>query len=173
MKIKEFAILALFIALTAVATMIIRIPIPQTNGYMNLGDTMVLLSGTFFGPLAAFVAGGVGSALADLIGGYPQWAPWTLIIKGIEAILVVGLIVLIRLEKKQPSILFVLCYILAVAWMVTGYFIAEWIMYDQKAALAELPMNILQAGGSVILASLLLPLFGRIIGNVGTQADSN
>jgi hypothetical protein len=36
-------------------------------------------------------------------------------------------------------------------------------MYDQKAALAEVPANLLQAGGSVILATLLLPLFSRVI----------
>ncbi|MCD6569832.1 MAG: ECF transporter S component [Deltaproteobacteria bacterium] len=173
MKIKEFAILSLFIALTAVATMIVRIPIPQTTGYMNLGDTMVLLSGTFFGPIPGFIAGGVGSALADLIGGYPQWALWTLVIKGIEATLVGWLVILMRLKKKQPSILVALCYIFAVAWMVLGYFIAETIMYDQKAALAELPMNLLQAGGSVLLASLLLPVFNRIIKDVRSSPDSD
>jgi len=32
MKIRDFALLALFIALVAVSTMIIRIPVPQTNG---------------------------------------------------------------------------------------------------------------------------------------------
>ena len=47
--------------------------------------------------------------------------------------------------------------------MVLGYFIAESIMYDQKAALAEVPANILQALGSVVLATLLLPVFHRII----------
>jgi glyoxylase-like metal-dependent hydrolase (beta-lactamase superfamily II) len=46
---------------------------------------MVLLSGIFFGPGLGFMAGGIGSALADIFGGYYQWAPWTLFIKGIEA----------------------------------------------------------------------------------------
>ncbi|MDX9762690.1 MAG: ECF transporter S component, partial [Desulfomonilia bacterium] len=65
MKIRDFALLALFIALVAVSTMIIRIPVPQTNGYMNLGDSMVLLAALFFGPVGGFIAGGIGSALAD------------------------------------------------------------------------------------------------------------
>jgi hypothetical protein len=47
--------------------------------------------------------------------------------------------------------------------MVLGYFIAENIMYDRMAALAEVPANILQALGSVVLATLLLPVFSRII----------
>jgi hypothetical protein len=47
--------------------------------------------------------------------------------------------------------------------MVLGYYATEVFMYDQKAALAEVPANLLQAAGSVILATLLLPLFSRII----------
>jgi uncharacterized membrane protein len=163
MNMREFALLGLFIALVAVSTMIVRFPIPQTNGYINLGDSMVLLSAIFFGPVGGFIAGGIGSALADILGGYPQWALWTLIIKGLEAIIVAGLIVIMRIHKEKISFLLVLSFIIATAWMVLGYFIAETIMYDQKAALAELPFNIMQAAGSVVLATLLFPLFKKII----------
>ncbi|MEA2101552.1 MAG: ECF transporter S component [Thermodesulfobacteriota bacterium] len=163
MNIRDFALLALFIALVAVATMIIRIPIPQTNGYMNLGDSIVLLSGVFFGPVAAFMAGGMGSALADIIGGYPQWAPWTLIIKGMEALIVWLGFFVFKTKKNKIGIVQVLCFCVATAWMVLGYLVAEWIMYDKMAAMAELPFNLIQAAGSVILASLLLPVFNRVI----------
>ena len=163
MKVKELALLALFVALVAVATMIVRIPIPQTNGYMNLGDSMVLLSGIFFGPSLGVLAGGIGSALADIFGGYPQWAPWTLVIKGIEAMLIGLAVRFVKLDTARISFKTILCFIISTAWMVLGYFIAETIMYDQKAALAELPANCLQAGGSIVLATLLLPLFSRII----------
>lgn len=163
MKIRDFAILALFIALVAVSTMIIRVPIPQTNGYMNLGDSMVLLSALFFGPVGGFIAGGIGSALADILGGYPQWALWTLFIKGIEALIIVGAVSALRIRKDRISVKLVIGFVVATAWMVLGYFIAENIMYDQKAALAEVPANILQALGSVVLATLLLPVFHRII----------
>jgi uncharacterized membrane protein len=167
-KIRDFALLALFIALVAVSTMIIRIPIPQTNGYMNLGDSMVLLAALFFGPVGGFIAGGIGSALADILGGYPQWALWTLVIKGTEALIVSGLVVVLRAEKGRISVTQVLSFALATAWMVFGYFAAETIMYDQKAALAEVPANTLQALGSVVLATLLLPLFHRIISTART-----
>ncbi|MBN1636395.1 MAG: ECF transporter S component [Deltaproteobacteria bacterium] len=166
MTTRQFSLLAVFMALVAVATMIVRIPIPQTTGYMNLGDTMVLLSGVFFGPLGAFMAGGIGSALADIMGGYPQWALWTLIIKGIEGMLIGLLIALLRVRSGKISISMVACFVLATAWMVLGYFVAEAIMYDQKAALAEVPANIMQALGSVILASLLFPLFYRVINGI-------
>ena len=163
MNVKELALLALFMALVAVATMIVRVPIPQTNGYMNLGDSMVLLSGIFFGPALGFMAGGIGSALADIFGGYYQWAPWTLFIKGLEAMLVGFSIKYLKINTTKITLFIILCFILSTAWMVLGYYVTEVFMYDQKAALAEVPANLLQAGGSVILATLLLPIFSRII----------
>jgi len=163
MNVKELALLALFMALVAVATMIVRVPIPQTNGYMNLGDSMVLLSGIFFGPALGFMAGGIGSALADIFGGYYQWAPWTLFIKGLEATLMGFSIKYLKINITKITLFIILCFIVSTAWMVLGYYVTEVFMYDQKAALAEVPANLLQAGGSVILATLLLPIFSRII----------
>lgn len=160
---KEFALLALFIALVAVATLIVRIPIPQTTGYMNLGDSMVLLAGVFFGPGLGFLAGGLGSALADIIGGYPQWALWTLIIKGLEALLAGVFFSLFKARRGRVSAMQVFVFIVATAWMVLGYFVAETIMYDRMAALAEVPANLMQAGGSVVLATVMLPVFNRVI----------
>ncbi len=168
MKIRDFALLALFIALVAVSTMIIRIPVPQTNGYMNLGDSMVLLAALFFGPVGGFIAGGIGSALADILGGYPQWAPWTLIIKGFEALIVSVMAGVLKLKRGRISVLQITSFTLATAWMVFGYFIAETIMYDQKVALVEVPANIIQALGSVVLATILLPLFQKIISTART-----
>jgi uncharacterized membrane protein len=163
MNVKQLALVALFMALVAVATMIVRIPIPQTNGYMNLGDSMVLLSGIFFGPSLGFMAGGIGSALADIFGGYYQWAPWTLFIKGIEAMLMGLCVKHLKINTQRITLFIIACFIVATAWMVFGYYVTEVFMYDQKAALAEVPANLLQAGGSVILATLLLPLFSRVI----------
>jgi uncharacterized membrane protein len=163
MNVKQLALVALFMALVAVATMIVRIPIPQTNGYMNLGDSMVLLCGIFFGPSLGFMSGGIGSALADIFGGYYQWAPWTLFIKGIEAMLMGLCVKYLKINTTRITLSIIGCFIVCTAWMVLGYYASEVFMYDQKAALAEVPANLLQAGGSVILATLLLPLFSRII----------
>ena len=91
MSTKKLCAMGLLVALTCVATMIIQIPIPATQGYVNIGDSIVLISAIFFGPQVGFVAGGLGSGLADLLSGYPQWAIATFIIKGIEG-LVAGMI---------------------------------------------------------------------------------
>ena len=84
MSTKKLCAMGLLVALTCVATMIIQIPIPATQGYVNIGDSIVLISAIFFGPQVGFVAGGLGSGLADLLSGYPQWAIATFIIKGIH-----------------------------------------------------------------------------------------
>ncbi|HOJ14423.1 MAG TPA: ECF transporter S component, partial [Deltaproteobacteria bacterium] len=137
MNVRQLAMVSLFMALVTVATMIVRVPIPQTTGYMNLGDSVVLISGVFFGPALGFIAGGVGSALADILGGYPQWAPWTLLIKGLEAMFAGAAVRRLRLDTSRTTVPMVACFVLCTAWMVLGYYVTEVIMYDQKAALAE------------------------------------
>jgi uncharacterized membrane protein len=163
MNVKQLAMVSMFMALVAVATMIVRVPIPQTTGYMNLGDSLVLLSGVFFGPSLGFLSGGAGSALADILGGYPQWAPWTLGIKGVEAMIMGFAAKRLGLETKRITTSMMTCFVVSCAWMVLGYYVTEVFMYDQKAALAEVPANLVQAAGSVALASLLLPVFSRIM----------
>ena len=58
---KKLVMTALMMALTMVATMFIRIPLPL--GYVNLGDVFVLLSVFILGPVYGTIAAGVGSGL--------------------------------------------------------------------------------------------------------------
>jgi uncharacterized membrane protein len=67
---RELAAIAVMAALCFVATYLIMIPIPATSGYFNIGDVFVIISGLVFGPLVGGIAGGLGPALSDLIGGY-------------------------------------------------------------------------------------------------------
>jgi len=64
--------------------MVFSIYVPQTRGFFNIGETMVYITALLFGPLIGAFAGGVGSMFADLLLGYPQFAPATLIIKACE-----------------------------------------------------------------------------------------
>ena len=77
---------ALFAALTCVMTMIVKIPVPATGGYVNLGDCVVLLAGWVLGPMYGGAAAGLGSMLADLVSGYPLYAPGTFVIKACMAV---------------------------------------------------------------------------------------
>ena len=84
-KIRKLVLAALLAALVCVATMVVQIPSPM-QGYVNLGDCFVLLSGWLLGPWWGGAAGGIGSMLADLVLGYGHYAPGTLIIKGLMAL---------------------------------------------------------------------------------------
>ena len=82
---KNLVFAALLAAVTCVATLVIHIPSPL-NGYINLGDCFVLLSGWLLGPVYGFLAAGIGSGLADLFLGYAVYAPATFVIKGLVAL---------------------------------------------------------------------------------------
>ncbi|MDD3148808.1 MAG: ECF transporter S component [Candidatus Riflebacteria bacterium] len=82
-RFAETAVIAALTALTAVTTMLVRVPIPATNGYFNIGDVFIILAGLWLGPRAGFIAGAFGSAIADSIG-FPVYIPATFIVKGFE-----------------------------------------------------------------------------------------
>lgn len=76
--------IALSTALVLAATIMVNVYVPATRGYFNLGETMIYLVALLFNPFTAALAGGVGSALADIILGYTIYAPATLVIKAVE-----------------------------------------------------------------------------------------
>lgn len=137
-KVKLLVKYALMIALTAASTMLINIPAPGASGYFNLGDSMVFIAAILLGPKGGFIAGGIGSALADILLGYTLWAPFTLLIKGIEGYLAGYL--LATFGKKHPM----LALIPAALWMVIGYYGVSAFLYDWGPALLEIPICTIQ-----------------------------
>jgi len=139
---REIAISAIMAALVSVSTLLIQFPIPATQGFFNVGDAMVMVAALTFGPIVGFFAGGFGSALADLIGGWYVWVPFTLVIKGLEGFLAGSIVVLD--EGNRGVRTKVVAWIVAGSEMVVGYFLVQYYMYGLGAALTELPFNILQ-----------------------------
>lgn len=139
------ASLAVLTAITAVFTYLIRIPIAPTRGYLNLGDVAIYFTAFTFGPVSALVAGGLGTALADVLGGYAQWAPISLFVHGLQG-LVAGLLALLPMRRRwgafEPAWLAALAGGMLV--MCGGYLAAGTVMVGFGAALAELPGNVLQ-----------------------------
>lgn len=84
----KYAFLAIFISIVFVFTVIIAISIPATRGFWNIGETGVYIVALMSGPVMGALAGGIGSALADIFLGYAYYAPGTLVIKGAEGFLV-------------------------------------------------------------------------------------
>jgi len=84
----DLALAAVFTPLVCVVTIMFSIYVPDTQGFFNIGESIVFLSALLFGPFVGAFAGGVGSMLADLLLGYPHYAPATLIIKACEGAVV-------------------------------------------------------------------------------------
>ncbi|WP_312711854.1 ECF transporter S component [Proteiniclasticum ruminis] len=87
-NIRTLTYTALMTAFVFITTSVIKIPIPFTNGYIHAGDTAIFLGGILLGPVHGAVAAGIGSAMADLLGGYAHWALPTLLIKGLMGFIV-------------------------------------------------------------------------------------
>lgn len=87
-SIRTLTYTALMTAFVFITTSVIKIPIPFTNGYIHAGDTAIFLGGILLGPVHGAVAAGIGSAMADLLGGYAHWALPTLLIKGLMGFIV-------------------------------------------------------------------------------------
>jgi uncharacterized membrane protein len=134
---REIALSAIMAALVCASTLLIQFPIPATQGFFNVGDAMVMVASLTFGPIVGFFAGGFGSALADLIGGWYVWVPFTLVIKGLEGFLAGSLMVLDDEDKGVKTK--ILAWIVASSEMVVGYFLVQYYMYGLGAALTELP----------------------------------
>jgi len=163
-------IIAAFASLAFVGTTVIRIPIPATGGYFNLGDTFVMVAGLLYGPVVGGLTGLIGPTLSDAIG-YPQFILATAVVKFTEGA-VVGLVG--RKSTGASSGRAVIGLLLGIVILVGGYFVFEAAIYpalgktipffavtDAKAALAEIIPNLLQGGISAVVAFGIWRVFSK------------
>ena len=152
-KLYHLVLAALFAALTYVATNIIHVPIPATDGYINLGDCVVLLGAFLLGPVYGAAAGGIGSALADIISGYAVFAPGTFVIKAL----------IVKALGSKTKAAPIVASIAGEAWMVLGYFLYESIFLRYGlAAAGSIGGNAIQAVAGVILAAALYAVLSKV-----------
>ena len=145
--------MVLMTAIVFVLTRVIQVPTPVV-GYIHLGEVGIFFSALAFGPLVGAVAGGVGTALADLTSPYAQWAIYSLIVHGLEGWLV-GWISR-RLRGTGGSIAAIVVGGLVV---VAGYLLAGTILIGFGAALAEVPLNVVQVAAGGVVA---IPLYAAV-----------
>ena len=153
-KTKTLVLAALMTGMIIVMTMIIKIPIPFTQGYVHLGDAMIFMAVLVVGWKYGAAAAGIGSALADLMLGAAMWAPWTLVVKGGMAI-IMGLI-LKGGRENITALRQTVAMICGGLFMVAGYYVAEGVMYGNWIAPAiGVPWNIGQFAVGGIIATIL------------------
>jgi uncharacterized membrane protein len=141
----RIATIAILTAVTAVLTLLVRIPVPATKGYFNLGDTVIYFTAFTLGPVSALLSGGLGTAIADLIG-FPTFAPISLFVHGLQG-LVAALIAGLPAgagRGRSFNPLWLLAAAAGTVVMCGGYLAAESVMTGIGAALVELPFNLLQ-----------------------------
>ena len=150
---RKLTFSALFAALCCVGTLVIVIPLPV--GYFNAGDVFVLLSGWCLGPIYGVLAAGLGSALADVIGGFPVYALATFFIKALDALVAYYAYSALKTLIKKPFAR-TLSAFFGECCMVLGYFLFEIVLYGIAPACGALLGNSLQGIFGAICAVLLV-----------------
>ena len=152
----NIALLAIFTALATITTLVLTVPYPVTNGYFNLGDTIVMLGGLILGPIGGFIVGGIGSALADMVVA-PIYAPITLIVKGFEG-MAVGFFCSKTIGSPRLSRWDIVGVVIGSVIMLVGYLIGEILLWGFGPALAELVIvNLGQVTAGSVVALLVGP----------------
>ena len=159
---KKLVTAAMFAALACVATMSIRIPTPGTSGYIHPGDAVVILSGIFLSPQAAFLAAGIGSAMADLLGGYMVYVPITFLIKGLVAFLGSYAYKQLSVRFKNPYPGVIAAGGIDILIVAGGYCFCESFIYGLPAALASVPANLIQGTSGLVISAALFPLLAAV-----------
>lgn len=148
-RLKVLVYTSLAIAMVALATLSIRIPIGK--GYVNFGDILIFTTAAVLGKRTGMIAGGVGSAIADIIGGFFIFAPATFLVKGLEGLICALLVRRNEENKVKPTSLLV-ASLAGGAFMIAGYFVYEYFLFGFASAYTDLPGNIVQGAVSAIAA---------------------
>ena len=154
---KKLVMAALFAALACVATMSIKIPTPGTSGYIHPGDAIVILAGVVLGPAWGFLAGGIGSTMADLLGGYFVYVPITFVIKGLVSLCSALLYRKVGKNSKSRYTAVILGGVADIILVAGGYCLCEYFIYG-AGAFASVPANLVQGIGGLILSAVFYPI---------------
>lgn len=149
---RRLVMTALFAALTAAATAAVAIPLPA-GGYLNLGDTVVLLGAYLLGGGCGAAAGGIGAAIADVMLGAVLYAPATLVIKALMAALAAALY---RAFRRGGAALLV-SGAAAECLMAGGYWVYEalFVVKSFAGAAINVPGNLVQGAFGLIVSTAL------------------
>ena len=164
---KKLVLTALFMALTIVATMFIRIPIPL--GYINLGDAFIFVSVFLLGPLCGALVGGVGAGIADLVG-FIAYAPGTLVIKSAMALVAWLVYQLLKTATKNAMFAEMAGGIAGTIVMAVGYFVYEVLLFTTAGvAVLNMPWNLLQGGVGITIAVAVMRVLTatKVLDNFG------
>ena len=162
-KIRYFTVTAMFAALIIITTAFIKIPSPL--GYTHAGDAMLYLSASILPGPFGFAAAAIGGSLADLLAGYPQWAIPTAIIKSLNVLPFFLIKFALKTNPKRDKIIHwanLLMLLPTTVVTLGGYFLANALLYDWGASVAELLPNTIQA----LIGAVLFVILGKLLDSI-------
>lgn len=136
----------MFIALVVVATFI-NVPFPgAVGGLVHLGTLMLLIIAMRFGKYYGAIAGGIGMAIFDILGGWLAWAPGTFVVRLLMGF-VIGLIAADKLGQGKSIPKNIFAWFSGLVIMVVGYYLYEAIFLTTfETALLSIWGNVIQFG---------------------------
>ena len=150
-QLKYLCIAGLFAAILTLITLVVRVPIPNTSGYVNFGDSVIYLFASLLPSPYIALAAGIGSALTDLFAGAAIYILPTFVIKALMAYTASKMI-----YGQEDFRRIFLALLLCEAFMVIGYFLYELLMYGVAAASVAMLYNLAQYIANVIAGMLLI-----------------
>ena len=150
---RTLTVTAVLLAMNIVmSSSVLSIPVP--GGHMYLNDLIICTAAVLLNPFCAFVVGGIGAFLGDLLF-YPTPMFVSLVTHGVQAV-VISLCVH-RWGKAHPMRASVVGAVLGWILTVVGYSFGRAFIYSTpEYALLKLPFQILQTLVGESLALLLL-----------------
>lgn len=141
---------ALFMAMN-IALSSFGVPVPGGHLYMN--DVIICTAAIILDPLAAFIVGGVGAFLGDLLF-YPLPMFVSLITHGLQAVVIS--LFSHKVLKKHPVLASGIGVTIGAIIMVVGYSLGRAFIYSTpEYAIIKLPYQILQAVVGAVIGMIL------------------
>ncbi|MBQ9518542.1 MAG: ECF transporter S component [Firmicutes bacterium] len=153
---KDITLTAVFAALVFLMTYTLKIPAP--SGYTHLGDCMIFIAVLLLGTKRGALAGGIGAALADALGGYTHYILPTFFIKAIMAVIMGYFTYKVFKDKSRG---WFIGAVIGGAAQVFLYTVIKIPMYDLAYALSRLPGNILQTGTGIAIAAVIIAVLDK------------
>ena len=151
---KLITLSAMFAALAFVATFLIKLPLPV--GYVHVGDGIVFLASALLPTPYAIAASAIGVSLADLCAGYVIYIPITALVR---------ILTVICFSRKKPmlSLRNIIALCLSIIICALGYWAFEAIfIYESPiAALAGVPMNLIQSAVGAVIYIVVARIAGK------------
>ena len=146
---------AIFTALVFVVTAYLHIP--TNNGYIHIGDGLIYLAACILPWPYAMAVGAGGALLADCLTGFAIWAPGSVIIKALTALLFTNK------SKKIMSVRNQIAMLPATVICAGGYYLYEAALYGNWISpLAGIPASLTQSITSAILFVVMGITFDKI-----------